>query len=230
MNKITKFKRIISLICVLTLSLSVFIPGNAAEDVNINNPEVVFEDVAPEVTEEVLPEVTETPEITEIPETTVTPEAIKEVTPTVTPEATKEVTPTATPEATKEVMPTATPEATKEVTPTATPEVTKEVTPTVTSEATKKVTPALTSIVTEKNKDSDNLLKGKYFDRYSYHPTENSISLMSNDIVEKDLVVNIRKRTQWVDETDGDAKITLQYSSNSGEISAIPDMNVVLIH
>lgn len=47
---------------------------------------------------------------------------------------------------------------------------------------------------------------------------------------ESDITVEIRKRAQWVDETNGDAKITLQYESNSGEISTIPDMDIIMIH
>lgn len=49
-------------------------------------------------------------------------------------------------------------------------------------------------------------------------------------VVEKEVSVDIRKRIQWTDATDGDAKITLQYASNSGELSVTQEMNVVLIH
>ena len=69
----------------------------------------------------------------------------------------------------------------------------------------------------------------EYFDRYDYHASDYLPSFF--DIVtETDISVNIRKRAEWVDETDGDAKITLQYESNSGQIKTIPDMNILLIH
>ena len=39
----------------------------------------------------------------------------------------------------------------------------------------------------------------------------------------------ITKRAQWTDESNGDGKITLQYSSNSGTLTGMKDLNVVLI-
>lgn len=46
----------------------------------------------------------------------------------------------------------------------------------------------------------------------------------------KELDVDIRKRAEWVDKNTGKAKITLQYSSNSGKVVSTKDMNVILIH
>lgn len=74
------------------------------------------------------------------------------------------------------------------------------------------------------------LKEADYFNRYDYRAAASFPALL--DIAEKtkELNVNIRKRAQWVDETDGDAKITLQYESNAGELSITPSMNVILIH
>lgn len=49
------------------------------------------------------------------------------------------------------------------------------------------------------------------------------------EVSSTDLDVTIRKRAEWVDKDTGDAKITLQYSSNSGEVVSTKDMNIVLI-
>ena len=56
------------------------------------------------------------------------------------------------------------------------------------------------------------------------------VQLLMKEEIERDLSVDLRKRVQWVDESTGDAKITLQYASNSGELSVTQDMNVILIH
>lgn len=43
------------------------------------------------------------------------------------------------------------------------------------------------------------------------------------------LSVDITKRTQWTDESNGNGKITLQYASNSGSLTGMKDLDVVLI-
>lgn len=40
---------------------------------------------------------------------------------------------------------------------------------------------------------------------------------------------DIRKRTEWTDESNGDGKITLQYKSSSNELTGLKKMNVVLV-
>ena len=45
----------------------------------------------------------------------------------------------------------------------------------------------------------------------------------------RNLTTDIRKRTQWVDPSNGNGKVTLQYRSNSGMIQGTEDMNVILI-
>lgn len=52
-------------------------------------------------------------------------------------------------------------------------------------------------------------------------------SEVSSDALE--MTADIRKRTEWTDETNGDGQITLQYKSNSGEIEKLKKMNVVLV-
>lgn len=56
----------------------------------------------------------------------------------------------------------------------------------------------------------------------------NSIVPMAEELV-NDLSASIRKRAEWIDENTGEAKITLQYASNSGKIRGTNDMNVILI-
>lgn len=68
----------------------------------------------------------------------------------------------------------------------------------------------------------------EYFDRYAYHPSEYEVRAMASSMT--DMTVDIRKRTQWVDASNGNGKITLQYRSDSGTIKGMEDMNVVLIH
>ena len=68
----------------------------------------------------------------------------------------------------------------------------------------------------------------EYFDRYAYCPSEYQVMPMAESVAE--LTANIRKRTQWTDKSNGNGKITLQYSSNSGKIQGMEDMNVVLVH
>lgn len=53
---------------------------------------------------------------------------------------------------------------------------------------------------------------------------------LTEGAVGSDIDVDIRKRAEWVDKDTGRAKITLQYSSNSGEVVSTKDMNVVLVH
>lgn len=65
-------------------------------------------------------------------------------------------------------------------------------------------------------------------DRYLETTTGACPQLMSEQITTK-LAVNISKRVEWIDKDNGDAKITLQYQSNSGEITGTNDMNVILI-
>ncbi|WP_251389965.1 Cna B-type domain-containing protein [Mediterraneibacter agrestimuris] len=67
----------------------------------------------------------------------------------------------------------------------------------------------------------------EYFDRYIYCPSEFQVMPMSESVT--NITANIRKRTQWTDKSNGNGKITLQYSSDSGRIQGMEDMNVVLI-
>ena len=69
--------------------------------------------------------------------------------------------------------------------------------------------------------------EAEYFDRYAYHPSEYQVMAMDTSVT--NLSANIRKRTQWTDETNGNGKVTLQYTSNSGTINGTEDMNLVLI-
>lgn len=43
------------------------------------------------------------------------------------------------------------------------------------------------------------------------------------------VTANIAKRSEWTDKNTGEAKVTLNYSSDSGTITGIEDMNVILI-
>ncbi len=65
-------------------------------------------------------------------------------------------------------------------------------------------------------------------DRYQAAFGEGDIQTLMEDKAEE-LTVNIRKRAEWTDPFDGDAKITLQYRSNSGSITGNEDMDVILI-
>ena len=70
--------------------------------------------------------------------------------------------------------------------------------------------------------------QAQYYDRYMQKGTDSRISLMSVPDV-RNLTTDIRKRTQWVDPSNGNGKVTLQYRSNSGMIQGTEDMNVILI-
>lgn len=67
----------------------------------------------------------------------------------------------------------------------------------------------------------------EYFDRYIYCPSEYQVMPMAESVT--NLTANIRKRTQWTDKLSGNGRITLQYSSDSGLIQGMEDMNVVLV-
>lgn len=73
------------------------------------------------------------------------------------------------------------------------------------------------------------LIPTEFFDRYEYHASEN-IPAPADLVTGTDLSVNLKKRAQWTDPDTGEAKVTVQYSSNSGTLSVTPDMNVVLVH
>lgn len=66
------------------------------------------------------------------------------------------------------------------------------------------------------------------FDRYAYDPQADEPMLLDIDVWE-DLRADIAKRSEWVDKNNGDGKVTLQYSSNSGVYKGTEDMNVVFV-
>lgn len=68
-----------------------------------------------------------------------------------------------------------------------------------------------------------------YFDREHFQQSAYAIAPLA-EVSTTDITANIRKRAEWVDADTGEAKITLQYSSNSGEVVSTKDMNVILIH
>ncbi len=67
------------------------------------------------------------------------------------------------------------------------------------------------------------------FDRYDYNPQADEPMLLGIDTWEN-LSADIAKRSEWVDKNNGNGKVTLSYSSNSGVYKGTEDMNVVLIH
>lgn len=67
------------------------------------------------------------------------------------------------------------------------------------------------------------------FDRYAYDPQADEPMLLDIDVWEN-LRADISKRSEWTDKTNGNGKVTLSYSSNSGVYKGTEDMNVVLIH
>jgi len=71
--------------------------------------------------------------------------------------------------------------------------------------------------------------KAAVFDRYKMNPAEDMISAMMVT-GSTELQAEIRKRSEWTNKENGDAKITLQYFSNSGTVEGTNDMNVILVH
>ena len=67
------------------------------------------------------------------------------------------------------------------------------------------------------------------FDRYAYDPQADEPMLLDIEVWEN-LRADISKRSEWTDKTNGNGKVTLSYSSNSGVYKGTEDMNVVLIH
>lgn len=66
------------------------------------------------------------------------------------------------------------------------------------------------------------------FDRYDYNPQADEPMLLGIDTWEN-LKADIAKRSEWVDKNNGDGRVTLYYSSNSGVYKGTEDMNVVLV-
>ncbi len=66
------------------------------------------------------------------------------------------------------------------------------------------------------------------FDRYDYNPQADEPMLLGIDTWEN-LKADIAKRSEWVDKDNGDGRVTLYYSSNSGVYKGTEDMNVVLV-
>lgn len=66
-------------------------------------------------------------------------------------------------------------------------------------------------------------------DRYAIIPEENMIQTMAVEEM-NDLTALIHKRAEWTNKENGDARITLQYQSNSGSVVGTEDMNVILVH
>lgn len=66
------------------------------------------------------------------------------------------------------------------------------------------------------------------FDRYAYDPQADEPMLLGIDTWEN-LNADIAKRSEWVDKNNGDGRVTLYYSSNSGLYKGTEDMNVVLV-
>ena len=235
--------------CLATLLCTVLLFNSFSSPIltyaNTGNEEIdnaaVEEVSAPEITPSVTAEVTqsesleeaakvtlgevtpgETPGETESPDATETPSATETPRVTETPEESKTPEPTETPKTTETPGATEAPEETKTPEPTEIPKVTE--TPGVTETLTPSVTPD-----DEESEIDIQPSKAKFFDRLSFQVSSFLPALAAIEN-ETDVTVDIRKRAQWVDASNGDAKITLQYSSNSGEFQTIPDMNVVLIH
>ena len=71
--------------------------------------------------------------------------------------------------------------------------------------------------------------QAELIDRYAIIPEENMIQTMAVEEI-NDLTASIRKRAEWTNKENGDARITLQYQSNSGSVIGTEDMNVILVH
>lgn len=70
--------------------------------------------------------------------------------------------------------------------------------------------------------------EAEYFDRYARRFSAAGRRMLRENAV-TEMSADIRKRTRWTDESNGDGEVTLQYRSDSGTVEGMETMNVVLV-
>ena len=238
-----KIKRLTTLVCMVTVLASSSSYSSALEDEGVNSvsiEEMAGEDATQEGSvagqngeasleskEKQMQDGCAGVMITPMPEITITPAPVITVIPT------PEITATPVPEVTITPVPEITTTPTPVITVTPAPEVT-----TAPGENSNGSVPVIKESVdtADKNAPKANLpsIEGGYFNRLEFKPKAFSVSGPTSTYAltetSKELTVNIRKRAQWVDKTDGDAKITLQYAAEYGMSEENPEINVVFVH